>query len=142
MSQCPVCLAASETETDLCACGYSHNTQEILCVKRIRSHVAQVPKHRWPDVVRLKKRITDIQLKKHGPYARHRSPSGTKIGWSERRTAEMLGESQGSTRQDIRLAEALELYPDLVACKNKADAQKRLKRLQESPALQSTTGAF
>lgn len=142
MSDCPVCLAASETETTLCACGYSYNAQEIACAERIRSHAAQVANRSWQEEILLKKRITDIQLKKHGTYSRHRSPSGEKIGWSERRTAEMLGKAPASTSLDIRLAEALERYPDLAACGHKTEAKRRLARLQKNPALQSTAEAF
>ena len=117
MSQCPVCLVVSEAENDLCACGYSYNEKQIIYVDHIRSHVAQVAKRSWQELVRLKKRINDIQLKEHGTYSRHPSPSGLKIGWSERRTAEMLGEAQASTSQDIRLAESIEQYTAIPAAR-------------------------
>lgn len=51
-------------------------------------------------------------------------------GHSLRDTAAMLGKSPATVSQDIKLAEAMEIIPELRACKNKHDAMKLLEKIE------------
>jgi len=92
----------------------------------------------WAAVIRFKKMINDIQIKKHG-YSATYSPSGA---WSKSKTAALLGEGKGTTSEDIRLAEAIDEYPDLLNCNNKSDAHKRLIKMQTGITYEGDRPAF
>ena len=51
-------------------------------------------------------------------------------GHSMRDTASMLGQSLGSVSEDIKLAKAMEILPELRGCKNKSEASKMLKKME------------
>jgi len=52
-------------------------------------------------------------------------------GWGIKDTALTLDESQGTVSQDIKLAEAMRMFPTLAKEKNKTTAFKKYKQLQE-----------
>jgi hypothetical protein len=103
--------------------------QEITDRDKIRVSLMKLSKSKngnWADAIRFKKKIHDTQVKKHG-YSATYSTSGA---WSKSKTAELLGEGKGTTSEDIRLAEAIDEYPDLLNCNNKSDAHKCLIKTQ------------
>lgn len=58
---------------------------------------------------------------------------GVDSGWGLKQTAELLGSSPTSVQRDIKIAEALEAFPQLFEkCKTKADASRVLKKVEES----------
>ena len=82
----------------------------------------------WTEEVRLKKEINDLQVEIHGHKTNLLDPDAP--GWTQAKTAEMLGESAMNVSRDIRLAEALDKVPGLAdICDSKADAVKLLKRI-------------
>lgn len=86
----------------------------------------------WIEQVKLQKEINELMLEKHG----EKISKGNQFndapleGWSQRDTAELLGRSPASVSQDIKLAEMIDLIPQLGEAKNKSDATKLLKKLQ------------
>lgn len=86
----------------------------------------------WIEQVRLQKEINELMLDKHGEkVSKGNQFSDAPIeGWSQTDTANLLGRSKQSVSQDIRLAEMIELIPQLGEAKNKSDATKLLKKLQ------------
>ncbi|MBU1964364.1 MAG: DUF1016 family protein [Proteobacteria bacterium] len=101
--------------------------KEITDRDRIRAYHMRLSKSQnWVAVIRFKKIVNEIQIKKYG-YSSAYSPSGA---WSKRKTAELLGEGSVTTSEDIRLAEAIDKYPQLLNCKTKSEANKRLKEIQ------------
>lgn len=82
----------------------------------------------YAEDVALKKEINDLQTSIHGIKI-SRDPDAP--GWSKRDTADLLGKSPATIVNDIKLAEAIEKFPEmqLDQCKNKAEAMKRLKNV-------------
>ena len=80
--------------------------------------------------VTLKKEIHELYEHIHG--GKKVSTSQDAEGWSVRDTAKMLGKSHGGVIGDIKLAKAIEGFPDLEwdKCKNKSEASKMLEKFQ------------
>ena len=60
----------------------------------------------------------------------------------KRKTAALLGENHSLTSCDIRLAEALEKFPELLKSKNKAIAKKRLKAIKNEISYEGDSPTF
>lgn len=82
----------------------------------------------WQEEVKLKRKVHDLQLEMYGEKT---STSRDAEGWSKRDTSKMLGESPASTVQDIQLAEALGVIPEIEKAKTKHEATKMLKKVGE-----------
>jgi ParB/RepB/Spo0J family partition protein len=78
----------------------------------------------------LKREIHNIQVALHGEKI---STSPNASGHSLRNTAKLLDKSHASVVQDIKLANAMESFPDLQwnKCKNKSDAVKMFNKFEE-----------
>jgi len=78
----------------------------------------------------LKREIHRLQLSIHGEKV---STSPDASGWSMRDTADLIGKDHKTVSMDIKLANAVEGFPDLQwdKCKNKSDAVKMLNKLEE-----------
>lgn len=76
----------------------------------------------WVEEVKLKKQIHDLE----GEIA---ESQGDKA--SVRSTARKLSVSHGNLSEDLNLADAIELIPDLGKHKNKSDAKKELKQMMK-----------
>jgi ParB/RepB/Spo0J family partition protein len=83
----------------------------------------------WVEMTNLKKEIHDLQVQIYGAKM---STAADATGVSKRDTAKMLGVSSGGLMDDIKLAEAMALFPDLGKMKTKADAVKTFKKMQET----------
>ena len=82
----------------------------------------------WTEEVRLKERLHNSLVEEKGEKIA-RSPNAS--GHSEYDTANILGESQSATNQDLRLAKALAIMPSLYTAKNKHEARKILRRVSK-----------
>lgn len=81
----------------------------------------------WVEAANLKKEIHELQVAIHGIKV---STSPGAPGWSKADTADLLGKSPGGITDDINLANALKVFPQLKEAKTKNDASKLLKALQ------------
>jgi site-specific DNA-methyltransferase (adenine-specific) len=87
----------------------------------------------WKEQVMLKKEIHDLMIAKHG----HKIAKGNENttvdipGWSQADTADLLGISTANVSKDLSLANALEMFPALGDAKNKSEAEKLLRKLQQ-----------
>lgn len=128
MYECQLCGSNCSDMVKVCDnCGYSFEVKEITDRDRIRTyHVRLSKSQNWAAVIRSKKIVNEIQIKKYG-YSSTYSPSGA---WSKSKTAALLGEGKVTTSEDIRLAEAVDEYPQLLNCNTKSEANKRLKEIQ------------
>jgi hypothetical protein len=129
MYECPLCATVNLEIVKVCdSCGYSFEVNEITDKHKIRAFVMRVSQSLgWAAVIRLEKNINDIQSKKHG-----QSRPGPSGAWSKGKTATLLGQKKATISEDIRLAEVLDKYPNLLNCNNKSEAHKRLKELVSS----------
>lgn len=82
----------------------------------------------WIEDAKLKKEIYLLQVAIHGE--KH-STNPNAPGVSKRDVADLLGKSHFSINQDIQLADALEIFPELEKAKNKNEANKMLSKFQE-----------
>ena len=73
------------------------------------------------------KRVHELRVAKFG--AAHKSSVG---GHSLQDTADLIGMSEASVRREIKLASAIEMLPELAACKDASQAMKLYDRLEES----------
>jgi len=80
----------------------------------------------WQEEVKAKSEVDEIKRKLYGAAIK-----GHGGGWGLEQTAQSLGESVGTVSQDIRLAKAIEEFPELASEKNKASAWKKYQRLKE-----------
>lgn len=83
----------------------------------------------WLEAAKLKKAIHQLQIEMYGEKL---STSPDAPGASKRKTAELLNVSPAKLVQDIKLADAAEIFPALKKAKNASDASKMLGKLQES----------
>lgn len=83
--------------------------------------------------VRLQKEVHDLMVEKHGVQitkGNQYSEQKEEEGWSQTKTAELLGKSKATVSQDLHLAEMMELIPQLQLAKNKNEATKLLRNLK------------
>jgi len=73
----------------------------------------------WQERAKLTAEIDGMQRKKHP------------VNWSQGKTAELVGLSQGAANKDIQLARAIAFIPEIAECKTADDAFKFIKKLEE-----------
>lgn len=83
----------------------------------------------WLEAAKLKKEIHQLQIAMYGEKI---STAPNAPGASKRKTAELLNVSPAKLVQDIKLADAAEIFPQLKQAKNASDATKMLGKLQET----------
>lgn len=83
----------------------------------------------WLEAAKLKKEIHALQV---AIYGEKTSTSPDASGVSKRDTAELLGVSPATLVQDMKLADASQMFPELAKAKNKNEASKMLQKLQEN----------
>lgn len=81
----------------------------------------------WQEKVRLEARIHALQV---GDKGEKISPTGK--GHSQADTARFLGVSAGEVTQNLKLAKAFEVMPELAESKTREEALKKLRLLQET----------
>lgn len=84
----------------------------------------------WLELIKNQKEIHDLMQELHGKKI---STLPDSTGWSMADTADLVGRSKQSVSKDLRVANAVELMPELFAgCKNKLEAEKILNKMEES----------
>src|SRR5690625_3063490 len=81
----------------------------------------------WQEEATLTGELHDLEQKKHG-----KSSTSAKKGHSLQDTADMLGKSKSSVKNEVDLAAALKHLPDLKNIKNKSDAIKVMRQMNKS----------
>ena len=83
----------------------------------------------WQEEVKAVKKLDEL---KRSIYGSAKSGSGnTGEGWSLRDTARQLGVSAGTTSESLKLALALEQFPELTKEKNKSAAMRKYTKITE-----------
>lgn len=122
VTQCPLCGSEIPDSTLMCECGYDFEQEEVTNWDIMRVFLIRRDL-KWDEKVRLKLRAHKRQIKKHrGKRPRKKDAPG----WTQIKTAEMIGESPAQLSRDLTLAEALDTYPELVNCKDKTEARRQL----------------
>jgi ParB/RepB/Spo0J family partition protein len=92
----------------------------------------------WPEECEAKLQVHELYQDKFGAAKERKKDSG----WTLQDTAELLGESHGSTVQDIQLARALRVNPELKKKDTKVSAFKALKVTSELSMKRELAGVF
>jgi ParB/RepB/Spo0J family partition protein len=82
----------------------------------------------WVEATNLNKEIHNLQQQIYGKKESS-APNATGIGLRD--TASLLGISVGGLSDDIKLSNAIEVFPSIKEAKTKSDAMKMLKKLNE-----------
>lgn len=83
----------------------------------------------WDEKAKLGAKIYELQVEIHGEK---KSTSPDASGVSVRDVAELIGKkSHASLSQDIKMAKALDMFPELAKAKNASEANKMLVKIQE-----------
>ena len=95
----------------------------------------------WQEEAFLKREIHNLRLAIHGKKT---STAPDAEGWSLRDTAKLMGVTHPMITNDIKLAEAVESFPeyDWQNCKTRSDAQKQLKKLTKTLTRHDAVEAF
>ena len=80
----------------------------------------------WQEEVKAKREVDRIKRELYGSAIK-----GHGGGWSIRDTAESVGDSLGTVSRDLRLARAIEEFPELASETTKDAAWKKFQRMQE-----------
>jgi len=105
-------------------------TEETLLEIELLENVARLDMT-WQDRVATVKKIHSIRIQKHGQKI---SPKDN--GWTQEKTAALVGKSTASISRDLELSEALENNPELRKCKTKDEAVRLNDRLREKAILE------
>jgi len=128
MKECQLCFSINTDILEICSnCGYNFEKEEIGDKDKLRALLGELSK-KWIEEIKLKRNINEIQITKYGSS----STNPDAEGWSERKTARLLGEKHSLTSPDIRLAEALDKFPELLKCKNKTNAKRMLNEIKKA----------
>ncbi len=82
----------------------------------------------WVEAAKLKEEIHKLQV---AIYGEKTSTSPNAPGQSLRDTAKLLGESHALLVKDLKLAKALDMFPELAQAKTRQEAEKKLSQLHE-----------
>ncbi len=122
MKRCPLCGSEIPDSTLMCDCGYDFEKEEVGDKTKVSSWI-NAPNIRWHEEVRRKKEAHKFLVEKHGEKI---TRSKDAPGWTQIKTAEIIGESPANLCRDLEIAEALDTYPELVNCKDKTEARRQL----------------
>lgn len=89
----------------------------------------------WQEEVRLKNALHALYLEEHKHENRMRKKHEAKA-WGQKQTAEVLGIATSTLSEELRLAKALETFPELAKVSSKKDAIRKMYRLREFALLQ------
>ena len=109
---------------------YSHELNELeLRSIELEENLARKSLD-WKEQVKLQQEIHSLQVAIHGEKT---STSPDASGYSLTDTAKLLGRDKSSLSKDLKLAEAVRSFPEIdwSSCKNKADAVKMTKKIEE-----------
>lgn len=111
-----------------------HEIQEIeLAENEVRKDFT------WDEKAKLTARIHETKIAIHGEK---RAGSRDTEKWSMDKTADMIGKSKTVVSDDIKLAQAIEVVPELANVENKSDALNMLKQLEKDQERQESAAAI
>jgi len=87
----------------------------------------------WQEEIRLKQELHELYVKE---YDKPRKVREGKT-WGQKQTAETLGIAMTTLSEELRLAQALKSFPELLKIKSKSDAIRKMYRFREFAILQA-----
>lgn len=91
----------------------------------------------WQEEVRIKNELHQIYMERNigGGKGAYRKGGG-KDSWTQQSTAKELNVNSSTLSEELRLAQATKLFPELLKIRTKTDAIRKMYRLQEIAVLQ------
>src|SRR5512139_917719 len=102
----------------------------------LEEELAQKKMRTWQEEVEIKKRLHELFMQEKGGSAKRKGQRGERV-WTQADTAERIGIPSSSLSEDLRLAEALKQFPELLKAGTKKDALRKMYSLREIALLQS-----
>jgi len=122
MDLCPICGNSKQDVSILCTCGYNYEKEEITDNGKICVYFSKIKSTKsWEGEVKLIERVHQVQQKKHG-----RSLSGARGGWTINKTANLLKTVKSVVSPKLRLAERIDVDPEILKIEKITDAIKEL----------------
>ena len=84
----------------------------------------------FAEEARLCKEIDDLYRSIHGEKIA--GGTGNESGWRQEDTANLMGFKKDKISKEIKIAKAIEMFPELANCKDKAEVLKRMSNLGNS----------
>jgi DNA modification methylase len=100
----------------------------------IEEDIAQKKTRSWQEEVALKKELHTLLMAEKG--VRKKGKHG-KRDWSQKDTANRLGVAKNTLSEDLRLADAMLMFPELSGASTKTDAIKKMYILRERALLKA-----
>lgn len=85
----------------------------------------------WQEQVLGRAALDALKKSQHGES----KPGRGAKGWSQHDTAEMLGVAQSEIAKDIKVAKAMQVFPELATLKTREDAVKKINKITEKMAI-------
>jgi hypothetical protein len=127
MDPCPICRSNKPSLSITCICGYDFEKEEIVDNVKIREYFFKIKStNNWEEEIKLTRRIHEVQQKKYGKTQR-----GVHGGWKESDTGTLLYIAKSTVNENIRLAEVIEEYPELLKYKKKTHAYRKWGNLNK-----------
>jgi len=127
MELCPICRQTKPDLSIICICGYDFDKKDITDEVKIREYFLTIKSSKiWEKEVRLTKRIHETKQKRCGG-----TQWGSRGGWKESDTGELIKISKTAVNDNIRLAKAINEWPDLLKYEKKTHALKKLNSLHK-----------
>jgi len=122
---CPICENKFQANESVCTfCGYDFKTKFIAKVP-LKNYLANLKPKDWIKKIVTKKNFHEIQIEKMGFAS-----TNPEHGWSFQKSGDFLDEHRETARQDIELAKTINTNSELMSCRNKTAAKKRLHKIK------------
>ena len=89
----------------------------------------------WQEQVSLERRIHQLQVEMYGEKTTTKKGKVEDVGWSKHDSAELTGQNYSSFIQDLKLAEVIEVMPEIAEADSKHQAKKLMNKAMEQIVL-------
>jgi DNA modification methylase len=103
--------------------------EEELAQKKMRS---------WQEEIEIKRQLHELFMAEKKGGARRKGQRGKK-NWTQSDSAERIGVKSSTFSEDLRLADALKQFPELMKVSTKKDAMRKMYAMREMALLQSVS---
>jgi DNA modification methylase len=104
----------------------------------LEEELAQKKTRTWQEEIEIKRQLHELFMQEKKGGEKRQGSHGTKK-WTQSDSAERIGVKPSTFSEDLRLAEALKCFPDLLKVSSKKDAMRKMYAMREMALLQSVS---
>jgi DNA modification methylase len=104
----------------------------------MEEELAQKKTRSWQEEIEIKRQLHELFMEEKGGNEKRKGQRGEKK-WTQTDSAERIGVPSSSFSEDLRLAEALKCFPELLKVSSKKDAIRKMYAMRELALLQSVS---